>query len=125
MDSKYQEKINELVMYFKSGEKEINDFKIGMELEHFILEKDTLKAIPYYGENGIKGILLDLINTGWKPVYEGEYIFDLKGDYANISLEPGGQMEFSLVPVKNINEIKTIYLKILDELYPLLKKGIT
>ena len=43
----YNEQIKVIVEYIKQGEKKEQDFKIGIEIEHFILDKDTLQSISY------------------------------------------------------------------------------
>ena len=41
---------------------------------------------------------------GWTPVMEGDYLIGLEKDGANISLEPGGQLELSGAPLQTIHE---------------------
>jgi glutamate--cysteine ligase len=41
---------------------------------------------------------------GWKPVLEGDNIIGLKKDGANVSLEPGGQLELSGAPLETIHQ---------------------
>jgi glutamate--cysteine ligase len=55
MDYKRQKEA--LVNYYRRSEKNPADFKIGVELEHFIVDKESLRAISYYEDNGIKDIL--------------------------------------------------------------------
>lgn len=122
MDKKCQEKMKQLVHYFKSGEKDPDEFKIGLELEHFVLAGDSFKAVTYHGENGIEGLLSELADKGFEPVYEAGYLLGLKRDNYSIALEPGGQMELSLPPFRSIRESEELYLKIIDEIKPLLEK---
>ena len=45
----------DLIKYFKSGEKNKEDYRIGTEHEKFIFHLDTKKPVEY-NENGILGI---------------------------------------------------------------------
>jgi glutamate--cysteine ligase len=116
----YQQQLEKLVSYFKNGEKREDEFKIGLEVEHLVLEKRTLNAVSYFGNPGVETILQQLLKKGWQPLYEGEYLLGLKGNKGYISLEPGGQMEYSIFPVENILDIEEAYLGFLKEINPLL-----
>jgi glutamate--cysteine ligase len=41
---------------------------------------------------------------GWAPVFEGDNIIGLEKDGANVSLEPGGQLELSGAPLETIHQ---------------------
>ena len=114
----YDRQIEEVVKYIKSGETE--DFKLGLEFEHFVIDKDTLKTISYYGENGVEETLRDLSQIGWTPVYEGEYILGLSKGDKNITLEPGSQLELSVEKQTNIEDLEKEYLLFLKDLIPIL-----
>lgn len=116
---KYQKKIDALVSYFKSGESKL--FKIGLEIEHFIVDKDSFSAVPYQGNTGIEGILKRLQDKGWQGVYEDDKLLGLSGKDANISLEPGGQFELSLHPLQSIKEVEDVYLNFLQQITPILE----
>ena len=47
----YEKQLEAVINYIKSGEKLKEDFTIGMEMEHFIVDKDTLKTVSYFGVN--------------------------------------------------------------------------
>ncbi|MFV2002776.1 MAG: glutamate--cysteine ligase, partial [Paracoccaceae bacterium] len=64
-----------------------------------------LLPLPYEGERSIRAILEALrYDYGWAPVLEGENIIGLEKDGANVSLEPGGQLELSGAPLMSIHE---------------------
>src|SRR5690554_3912866 len=119
---RYKKQINTLVEYFSSGEVEDSEFKLGMEIEHFIVKVDSMETVPYYGIDGIEGILKDFLKNNWQGIYENKHLIALKGEYADISVEPGGQFELSLHPVKNLNEIDVIYKDFLNEISDILNK---
>ncbi len=118
----YKRQIQEIKKYFENHEKEREDFKIGIEFEHFIIDKNTFKTISYYGENGVGQTLKALEEQGWNGIYEGEYILGLKKEDKTITLEPGSQFELSLEATINIEEIEDGYIEFIREITPLLEK---
>ena len=99
------ESFDDLINYFAKGNKPKQDWKIGTEHEKFGYCKDSLRPIPYEGERSIRAILEGLQNRyEWNPVFEGEYLIGLTKNGANVSLEPGGQLELSGAPLDNIHQ---------------------
>lgn len=96
---------SQLAEYLESGCKPIEDWRIGTEHEKFGYCKDTLKPLPYDGPRSIKAMLEGLRDEyGWNPIYEGENIIGLEMKGANVSLEPGGQLELSGAPLASIHQ---------------------
>lgn len=116
----YNRQVEEIVKYIRDGEKKEEDFKIGIEFEHFVIYKDTFKTVSYYGENGVAETLKDLGKNGWNSRYEGEYILELGKDNKTVTLEPGSQLELSLTADISIKNIEKGYLEFLKELLPIL-----
>jgi glutamate--cysteine ligase len=99
------ERYEQLVEYLESGCKPRDDWRIGTEHEKFGYCKDTLKPLPYDGPRSIRAMLEGLRNRyGWEPVLEQGNIIGLELNGANISLEPGGQLELSGAPLISIHE---------------------
>lgn len=119
----YYGQIKALVDHFKAGEKAESDFKIGMEMEHFIVNKDTLEAVPFLGEKGIESILEKLLAKKWQGEYEGNYLLRLYKKEASITLEPGAQLEISIMPCQKLAEIEKIYIDFLEDVLPILDKN--
>ncbi len=117
----YQKQINEIEKHFIKNSKTVDDFKIGVEFEHFVVYKDSLKTVSYYGENGVAETLHDLEKIGYKGSYEGEYILGLEKGNKVITLEPGSQFELSIKAQKHIKEIEREYLEFFDDLVPILE----
>jgi len=111
------------INYFRRSETPETDFLMGIEIEHFIVHQDSLKAVTYYEENGIETILKNLLNNNpdWEPVWEDENLIGLQEDKIKISLEPGGQLEVSINPEQNILKIENIYLNFLQDIIPVLE----
>ena len=98
----------QLLEYFHSGCKPMSQWRIGTEHEKFAFNTKTLKPLSYKGQNGASGIrdlLLGLADNGWKPVFENQNIIALiNPDNSSITLEPGGQVELSGAPLKNVHQ---------------------
>ena len=96
---------DELAAYLESGCKPREDWRIGTEHEKFGYRKADLSPLGYEGACGIKGMLEGLRDTfGWNELREGENLIGLTKGKANVSLEPGGQLELSGAPLETIHE---------------------
>ncbi|KIN62121.1 Glutamate-cysteine ligase [Sulfitobacter noctilucicola] len=99
------ERHEQLAEYLADGCKPKSEWRIGTEHEKFGYCKDTLKPLPYEGERSIRVMLEGLRDKhNWAPVEEGGKLIGLEKDGANVSLEPGGQLELSGAPVETIHE---------------------
>ncbi|MGB3688397.1 MAG: glutamate--cysteine ligase, partial [Jannaschia helgolandensis] len=96
---------SQLAEYLASGCKPKDQWRIGTEHEKFGYCEDTLKPLPYEGERSIHAVLSGLRDRfGWTPVEEGGHLIGLEKDGANVSLEPGGQLELSGAPLESIHQ---------------------
>ncbi|MDC3024201.1 glutamate--cysteine ligase [Alphaproteobacteria bacterium] len=97
----------QLIEWFKSGFKEKKEWKVGTEHEKFAYtySANQNKYIPlsYHGKVSVKTFLEELIKFGWNPVYEDGNIISLNKELQSITLEPGGQIELSGAPLKNLH----------------------
>ncbi|MDO5606390.1 MAG: glutamate-cysteine ligase family protein, partial [Paracoccus sp. (in: a-proteobacteria)] len=99
------ERREQLAEYIASGEKPRADWRIGTEHEKFGYCRDSLLPLPYDGPRSIRAMLEGLRDRfGWQPVCEGEHIIGLTRNGANVSLEPGGQLELSGAPLETIHQ---------------------
>jgi glutamate--cysteine ligase len=99
------ERHEQLAEYLASGCKPKSEWRIGTEHEKFGYCKDTHKPLPYAGERSILAVLEGLRDRyGWEPVTEAGNLIGLTKDGANVSLEPGGQLELSGAPLENIHQ---------------------
>ncbi len=95
----------QLAEHLAEGCKPKEDWRIGTEHEKFGYNKDTLLPLPYDGPCSIKAMLEGLRDTfNWTPVLEAGNIIGLEKNGANVSLEPGGQLELSGAPLETIHE---------------------
>ncbi|MDU7502598.1 MAG: glutamate-cysteine ligase family protein, partial [Finegoldia magna] len=118
----YEKQLEAVINYIKSGEKLKEDFTVGMEMEHFIIDKDSLKTVSYFGENGVGETLRELHEGGCVAYKEGDYILGLENDDLAVSTEPGSQFEVALSSKWNIDELKDIYIKNMRKLVEVFDK---
>ena len=99
------ERREQLAEYLETGCKPRSEWRIGTEHEKFGYCRDTLKPLPYEGVRSVRAVLEGLRDQfGWKPIEEAGALIGLKKNGANVSLEPGGQLELSGAPLENIHQ---------------------
>lgn len=95
----------QLAEYLASGCKPKAEWRIGTEHEKFGYCKDTLNPLPYEGPRSIRMVLEGMRDRfGWAEVQEQGHIIGLTKGGANVSLEPGGQLELSGAPLESIHQ---------------------
>jgi glutamate--cysteine ligase len=114
---------NRIIEYIGYGCKDEAD-GIGVEIELFLVNKNTLKSYNYYEKNGQKDLLKRMIGIGWILIIEenGQPL-GIEKNGSTITLEPGGQVEISFVVMKDISAIEEQYTKILGEMNSALKSN--
>ena len=108
-----------VMQYFKSGIKNTDNLKIGVEHEKFIFDQKTNKRIDY---TYILKMFEGLYEFGWKPIYENKNVIALKKGNKNITLEPGNQIELAGEKLNNIHDICAEANGYLFELKQILEK---
>jgi glutamate--cysteine ligase len=94
----------QLIDYLADGCKPRDHWRIGTEHEKFVFRCDDLRPLPYEGERGIRAVLQGLEEFGWQPVLEDGNLIALTKDGAAVTLEPGGQLELSGVPLDTVHQ---------------------
>jgi glutamate--cysteine ligase len=98
------EKKAQLEAYFHDAGKPPARWRVGTEYEKVGIDSKTGQAIPYFGPRGVEYILRELIERfGWEPEEQDGHIIALSRDKAQITLEPGGQIELSGEPCESIH----------------------
>ena len=96
---------SQLAEYLASGSKPADQWRIGTEHEKFGFLTDTLAPLPYDGPRSVRAVLEGIRDRfGWTPVHEGDAIIGLTRNGANVSLEPGGQLELSGAPLETLHQ---------------------
>jgi len=97
----------QLAEYLARGCKPRDAWRIGTEHEKFGFLTDTLEPLPYDGPRSVRAVLQGIADRfGWTPVREGDAIIGLTRDGANVSLEPGGQLELSGATVETLHQTR-------------------
>ncbi len=102
------ESFEQLVGFFEAGCKPMSRWRIGTEHEKFGFNAASRQPLAYEGDCSIKTLLTGLKDSfDWQPVYEGQHLIGLTKNGANISLEPGGQIELSGAPLTNLHATRS------------------
>lgn len=115
----YDNNINTLTNYIKQGSKGRNSNAVGVEIEHFVIDKNG-DCVPYI--DGVKNIIELLAPKFPEHVFSEGFLIGLSCEKYNITLEPGAQIEISIKPTESICEIENIYNEFLSVINPILKK---
>ncbi|HVO16853.1 MAG TPA: glutamate--cysteine ligase [Alphaproteobacteria bacterium] len=95
----------QLIESLAAGCKPASAWRIGTEHEKFAFSLDDLRPLPFDGPRGIEAVLRELHRRfGWEPIEEAGRVIALRKGDANVSLEPGGQIELSGAPVETIHQ---------------------
>ncbi|MBE6017587.1 MAG: glutamate-cysteine ligase [Lachnospiraceae bacterium] len=108
-----------VIGYLKEGIKPEASF-IGVEIEQFIVDRVTKKAVPYSGRGGVKEIVEKLMSMypGSEPIM-GEDLLGFTAEHFTITLEPAAQIEISIFPMHSVcclEEISRDYFEKLDSI---------
>jgi len=119
-----------IAQYLTVGCKARNTQTLGFELEHFVVEAESLAAVPYHVEEGSGAPSVEKVLERLKEFYEhssydknvkGEtHLFGLSRERVAVSLEPGSQLEVSIGPACSVAEIEHLYREFRSELDPVL-----
>lgn len=113
----YEEKLEKIINYIKKGEIPEQDYKLGIEMEHFTIDKNSLNSLDYYGDMGVGDTLKRLSDKGFEVSadHAGD-ILALKKDEYEITIEPAGQLEISIDGKTKVSEVKEAYDRIMKEI---------
>jgi glutamate--cysteine ligase len=99
------ERQEQLAEYLASGCKPKQDWRIGTEHEKFGYDLATRRPLPYDGPCSIRAMLEGLRDRfGWAETREAGKLIGLVKGGANVSLEPGGQLELSGDTLETIHQ---------------------
>jgi len=94
----------QLVEYFENACKPPSRWRLGTEHEKFVFDRETLRPLPYEGDQSISAFLEKLTRFGWTPMQENGRTVALEMGDCHITLEPGGQLELAGAPLYTIHE---------------------
>ena len=109
--------LGDLPGYFAAGAKPRPAWRIGGEFEKFLLHRQTGRQIGFADPGGAAAVLPRLAERfGWRRHFDGEHLVALSRDGATVSVEPGGQLEFSTPPLVRLSELEAELFRHRDEL---------
>ncbi|WP_423823792.1 glutamate--cysteine ligase [Salinisphaera sp. SPP-AMP-43] len=94
----------QLVAYFENACKPPSRWRLGTEHEKFVFDRDTLRPLPFDGQQSISTFLDKLQRFGWQPMVEDDQVVALELGGCHITLEPGGQLELAGAPLDSVHE---------------------
>lgn len=106
--------------YIKQGCKYRQTEDIGIELEHFIIEKESGKNVSYSGKYGVRSILEEISKFFDKKVFSEGFLIALSNGRYHLTLEPSAQLEISICPTSTIKEAEEIYEEFIKIITPVL-----
>lgn len=105
-----QQNIYKITQYFENSCKaEGEPLRIGVETEHFLIDKVTGKQAVFEGGKGIEELMKRLAPHFEEKAYRNGLLIGLGCKDFSISLEPSCQFESSLRPAETICEIEKLY----------------
>ncbi len=123
MDQAYRIKQERIISLIKQGETPLAGYKMGVEIEHIVVDAETMKTVDYFQDNGIESILKALVDQGYESIMEAGYVVGLRHPDYIITLEPGGQIEISINALAEIADIRKKYEAFLSDIIPILEQN--
>jgi glutamate--cysteine ligase len=102
--------------WFRGRERPVEAWKVGIEHEKIGLLAGTTEPIPYEGPQGIATLLESLARFGYTPFLEDGRPIAATREGITISLEPGGQLELSGRPFKDVHVVAAEFDRHIEEL---------
>jgi len=96
--------VADLVEHFRSAEKPRSAWRVGTEHELVGVRAsgpEAGTAPAYDGPDGIGAVLAGFAARGWTPVTEHGHVIALTRGDAQVTIEPGGQLELAARPVSH------------------------
>lgn len=114
---------NLIEKYLCSGCKGVQTEAVGIELEHFVVKKDTGESAPFYGESGVGELIEQISGNFDKKIYSENILIAVSNTEYSVTLEPSSQLEISIMPTKSIAEAEKIYNGFVKMITPYLEKS--
>jgi glutamate--cysteine ligase len=108
------ESVDQLVANFRAAAKPRTAWRVGTEYEMngVSLRPGAVgRALPYEGDHGIGAVFAGLAALGWHEVKEGETTIALTCKSAQVTFEPGGQLEHAMPPMSTAEELAAAFAK--------------
>lgn len=97
--------VEDLVAWFRARERPAADWKVGIEHEKLGLLAGTLEPMPFGGPSGVEALLRGFARYGYAAFEEGGRAIAAQHGGLTVSIEPGGQIELSGRPFKDVHVV--------------------
>jgi len=96
-----------LLSYFHQGAVPVERFRVGMEVERLGRQAHTGRPLPYDGSAASVRAVLERLTAEreGKPVLEDGRIIGAETAWGTLSIEPGGQVEWSSIPCATLEDL--------------------
>jgi glutamate--cysteine ligase len=101
--------VDELVEYFVVAGKPANEWRLGIEHEKIGVRADG-SGVPFLGGTGIEAILRALETSGYTGERESEQLLAAQSHGLRVTVEPGGQLEYSGPALETAEECRRALL---------------
>lgn len=91
--------LDDCIAYFQQCLCTPEKLRVGLEYEMILVDRLTTMNIPFYGTRSLSRILAELMPLGFEPILDAGRVIGLTRAQTSITLEPGGQLEFSGSPL--------------------------
>lgn len=102
------ESLEDLIDYFRAGEKPRERWRLGVEHEKLGLRMPAVQPVPYEGPGGIEELLRRIAREpgepAWRGIEEDGRLMGLDGP-GSVSLEPGAQLEQNGQPLFAMSDV--------------------
>jgi gamma-glutamylcysteine synthetase len=97
----------QLAAYFRAAFRPRSGWLVGIEVEKMGVDRATGRPIPYEGASASVRAAVEAYREarGGAFVYEGDRPVGIDAPWGGISLEPGGQFEWSARPAKDLDAL--------------------
>ena len=99
-----------VIRFFAQAAEKISPPELGVEAEHFVVERVSRRAVPYSGEHGIRQVLARLMERYPEAqILPDDDFFGFQVPDFTITLEPAAQLEISISPMASVQRISDAY----------------
>lgn len=99
-----------VIRFFAQAAEKTSPPELGVEAEHFVVERVSRRAVPYSGEHGIRQILARLMERYPEAqILPDDDFFGFQAPDFTITLEPAAQLEISISPMASVRQITDVY----------------
>jgi len=96
-----------LSSYVREAFKPRSAWQVGTEVEKMGLDAATGRPLSYHAAGpSVEKVLTFLLGRrGGRPIFEGDHLIGVEGPWGSLSLEPGGQVEWSSRPAADLDAL--------------------